>query len=109
MLTPPDTAPLAELRDIRKEYVLRRGLLDRFTSAEKRVAALDGVSLAIPQGKIFGLVGERGSGKSTLGQVLVRLIEPTSGRLFYVGTDVAGLTAAERRTFRRSVQMVFQD
>jgi ABC-type oligopeptide transport system ATPase subunit len=89
--------------------VLRRGLLDRFTSAEKRVAALDGVSLAIPQGKIFGLVGESGSGKSTLGQILVKLIEPTSGQLLYGGANVAGFSAAERRAFRQSVQMVFQD
>ena len=109
MLPPADVEPLAELRDLRKEYVLRRGLLDRFTSAEKRVAALDGVSLKIPKGKIFGLVGESGSGKSTLGQILVRLIEPTSGRLLFGGADVATFSAAERRAFRQSVQMVFQD
>ena len=102
-------SPLAELRDVRKEYTLRRGLLDRFTSAEKRVAALDGVSLAIPRGKIFGLVGESASGKSTLGQLLVKLTEPTSGQLLYDGADVAAFTAAERRAFRQSVQMVFQD
>lgn len=102
-------APLYELRDIRKEYVLRRGLLERFTRSERRIAAVDGVSLAIPRGEIFGLVGESGSGKSTLGQILVRLIEPSSGRLFYRGADVAALSAAERREFRHCVQMVFQD
>jgi ABC-type glutathione transport system ATPase component len=102
-------APLCELRDIRKEYTLRRGLLDRFTRAERRVAAVDGASLVIPRGGIFGLVGESGSGKSTLGQILVRLIEPTSGRLLYRGADIAGLRAAERRQFRHRVQMVFQD
>jgi ABC-type oligopeptide transport system ATPase subunit len=101
--------PLVELRDIRKEYALRRGLFERFISAEKRVAALDGVSLAIPRGGIFGLVGESGSGKSTLGQILVRLIEPTSGRLFYRGADVTELSATQQRAFRQSVQMVFQD
>jgi peptide/nickel transport system ATP-binding protein len=106
---PPDATPVAELRDIRKEYVLRRGLLDRFTSAEKSVAALDDVSLAIPRGKIFGLVGESGSGKSTLGQILVRLLQPDSGRLLYQGGDVAGFSAAERAAFRHGVQMVFQD
>jgi ABC-type oligopeptide transport system ATPase subunit len=105
----PDSAPLAELQGICKEYVLRRSLLDRFTSAEKRISALDGVSLAIPCGEIFGLVGESGSGKSTLGQILVRLIEPTSGRLLYRGADAAGFSAAQRRAFRNSVQMVFQD
>jgi ABC-type glutathione transport system ATPase component len=101
--------PLCELHDIRKEYVLRRGLLERFTRAERRVAAVDGVSLAIPQGRIFGLVGESGCGKSTLGQIMVRLIEPTSGTLFYRGIDVSRLPMAERRSFRHRVQMVFQD
>ena len=110
MIEAPSAAtPLCELRDIRKEYVLRRGLVDRFTRAERRVAAVDGVSLAIPHGRIFGLVGESGSGKSTLGQILVRLIEPTSGQLFYRGADVADLSVAERRSFRHRVQMVFQD
>jgi len=106
---PSGPTPLCELHDIRKEYVLRRGLVDRFTRAERRVAAVDGVSLAIPHGRIFGLVGESGSGKSTLGQILVRLIEPTSGQLFYRGADVADLSVAERHKFRHRVQMVFQD
>jgi len=102
-------SPLCELRDIHKEYVLRRSLLDRFTRAERRVAAVDGVSLAISHGRILGLVGESGSGKSTLGQILVRLIEPTSGQVLYRGADVADFAAAERRRFRHRVQMVFQD
>jgi ABC-type oligopeptide transport system ATPase subunit len=101
--------PLCELRDIRKEYVLRRGLLERFTRPERRIAAVDGVSIAIPRGEIFGLVGESGSGKSTLGQIIVRLIDPSSGRLFYRGADVAALSPAERREFRHRTQMVFQD
>jgi ABC-type oligopeptide transport system ATPase subunit len=109
LLSPSGGEAIAELHDVRKEYVLRRGLLDRFTHAEKRVAALDGVSLAIPRSRIFGLVGESGSGKSTLGQILVRLIEPTSGRLLYQGADVSGFSAAERHAFRHGVQMVFQD
>jgi len=101
--------PLCELRDIRKEYVLRRGLLERFNRTERRVAAVDGISMAIPRGEIFGLVGESGSGKSTLGQIMVRLIEPTSGQLLYQGADVAALSAAERHELRHRVQMVFQD
>jgi peptide/nickel transport system ATP-binding protein len=106
---PNSPVPLCELRDVRKEYVLRRGLFDRFTRVERRVAAVDGVSLAIPHGGIFGLVGESGSGKSTLGQILVRLLEPTSGQLLYRGSDIADLSVAERRKFRHRVQMVFQD
>ena len=104
-----DPSPLCELRDIRKEYVLRRGLIERFTRPERSVAAVDGVSLAIPRGGIVGLVGESGSGESTLGQIMVRLIEPTAGRLLYRNKDVADLSAAERREFRHRMQMVFQD
>jgi ABC-type glutathione transport system ATPase component len=109
VLPPHGAPPLCELRDIRKEYVLRRGLFERFTRAERRVAAVDGITLAIPRGEIFGLVGESGSGKSTLGQIIVRLIEPTSGQLLYRGSDVGALSAADRRDFRHRAQMVFQD
>jgi peptide/nickel transport system ATP-binding protein len=104
-----EAAPLCELRDIRKEYRLRRGLIERFSRAERRVAAVDGVSLSIPRGQIFGLVGESGCGKSTLAQIMVHLIAPTSGQLLYRNADVAGLSAAEWREFRHGVQMVFQD
>jgi ABC-type oligopeptide transport system ATPase subunit len=92
--------PALELRDIRKEYALRRGLLERLTQKARIVAAVDGVSLAIPQGSIFGLVGESGSGKSTLAQIIVRLIEPTEGRLLYEGREVAAMPSAERRRLR---------
>ncbi len=98
-----------ELRDIRKTYFLRRGLVDRFRGRAQRLDAVDGVSLAVPQGSIFGLVGESGSGKSTLAQIMVRLIEPTSGTILWRGSDVAGLDAVGQRAFRQGVQMVFQD
>jgi ABC-type glutathione transport system ATPase component len=104
-----DAAPLCELRDIRKEYTLRRGLIERFSRPERRVAAVDRVSLSIPRGQIFGLVGESGCGKSTLAQIMVRLIAPTSGQLLYRNADVAELSGVERREFRHGVQMVFQD
>jgi len=104
-----EAEPFFELRDIRKDYLLRRGLLQRFTDSARRVSAVDGVTLAIERGAIFGLVGESGCGKSTLAQVIVRLIEPTSGSIVYQGRDVASFDAAERRAFRHAVQMVFQD
>ncbi len=108
---PPDCAlgTFFELRGIRKEYALRRGLFQRLTQPARRIAAVDGVSLSIEQGSIIGLVGESGSGKSTLAQIMVRLIEPSSGQLLYRGADVAGLSRGAGRTFRHSVQMVFQD
>ena len=98
-----------ELQDIRKEYVLRRSLLQRLTKRAPRVAAVDGVSLSIGRGAIFGLVGESGCGKSTLAQIMVRLIEPTAGKVVYRGADVARQKGEEQHAFRHAVQMVFQD
>ena len=101
--------PILELRDIRKEYVLRQGVLARLRGGARPFAAVDGVSFAVPRGSIFGLVGESGSGKSTLAQIMVRLTEPTSGTLLFHGRDVATLDRAGAQAFRRGVQMVFQD
>ncbi len=72
-------------------------------------AAVDGVSLSIEQGAIFGLVGESGCGKSTLAQIIVRLIEPTEGKIVYRGVDVDQLKGEDKQAFRHAVQMVFQD
>jgi ABC-type glutathione transport system ATPase component len=101
--------PFFELRDIRKTYRLRRGLLQRLAGPAPVVAAVDGVSLTVERGSIFGLVGESGCGKSTLAQIMVRLIEPSAGRLLYRGADVSRLRGADYRAFRQGVQMVFQD
>ncbi|MCO6417271.1 ATP-binding cassette domain-containing protein [Siccirubricoccus sp. KC 17139] len=102
-------APLLELRDIRKEYALRQGLLARLTGRAERVAAVDDVSLAIQPGEVFGLVGESGCGKSTLSQIAVGLLAPSSGQVLYRGADIAALRGEARQAYRRGVQMVFQD
>jgi peptide/nickel transport system ATP-binding protein len=77
--------------------------------AERHVHAVDGVSFAVPSGEVLGLVGESGSGKSTLGRLVLRLIEPSSGRVRINGTDLAKLTGAPLRRFRGSAQIVFQN
>jgi ABC-type glutathione transport system ATPase component len=101
---------LLELRDIRKEYRLRQSLIQRMRAAPRpSVVAVDRVSLAIPKGSVFGLVGESGSGKSTLAQIMVRLIEPTSGQLRFRGKEVRRGDNASLKAFRQGVQMVFQD
>jgi peptide/nickel transport system ATP-binding protein len=99
--------PLVELDDLRVWFPIKSGIvLDRHVGDVK---AVDGVSLQIQRGETLGLVGESGCGKSTLGRVLLRLYEPTSGRIMFDGEDIT--TASERnlREVRRRMQMVFQD
>jgi oligopeptide transport system ATP-binding protein len=94
-----------ELHELRKSYVAKGGL---FSSAGA-VKAVDGVSLTISRGEVFALVGESGSGKSTVGKLLLRLEEPTSGGIRFDGTDLLALPRKQLRTFRRRMQMIFQD
>jgi oligopeptide transport system ATP-binding protein len=96
---------LLSLDGLEVHYRLGGGLF----SDEKIVRAVDGVSLDIRKGETLGLVGESGCGKSTLGKAVLRLTEPTGGRVIYDGRDLAGLSQTAMRDQRRNLQMIFQD
>lgn len=91
---------LLTVTDLVKHYPSGRG---------RTVHAVDGVSLSIGPGEVLGLVGESGSGKSTVGKCILRLTEPTSGRIVFDGTDVTHLSRRGMRPLRRDVHIVFQD
>ncbi len=89
-----------------KYFPVRRGWLGRGTAA---VHAVDGVSFSLREGETLALVGESGCGKSTVGRLVLRLIEPTSGRVTFAGRDVFALDDRDLRSLRREMQIIFQD
>ncbi len=97
---------LLEVRDLRKVFALRRGILGRRAG---ETVAVDGVSFTIGVGETLGLVGPSGCGKTTIGRCILRLIEPTSGRITLAGEDLLALRGKALRRFRRNLQIVFQD
>jgi peptide/nickel transport system ATP-binding protein/oligopeptide transport system ATP-binding protein len=96
---------LLEVRSLVKHFVRRHGLW----RPPSVVRAVDDVSFSIEEGEMFGLVGESGSGKSTTGRCILRLIEPTSGDIFFRGENVLQFSRARMRQARRDMQIVFQD
>jgi peptide/nickel transport system ATP-binding protein/oligopeptide transport system ATP-binding protein len=98
--------PLLELIDIKKHYPVRSST---FASRKKLLKAVDGVSLSIERGECLGLVGESGCGKTTLGRLILRLEEPTAGRILFDEQDVLALNREELRAMRRRIQIIFQD
>lgn len=100
------TEPLVSVRDLRKEFPVKGGILRRTVASVNAVA---GVDLEIAPGETLGLVGESGCGKTTLGRMMVRLLEPTSGTIEFDGRDVTHLKGSELRRFHQDVQIVFQD
>lgn len=97
---------LLEVQNLKVHFPVKRGGLRR---AQDSVKAVDDVSFSIAPGETLGLVGESGCGKTTLGRAIVRLIEPTAGRVVFAGQDLAHLNGAELRAQRRQLQMIFQD
>ena len=97
---------MIRVENIKKYFPIKGGFLNKKTGDVK---AVENVSFEIPEGEILGLVGESGSGKSTLGRSLIRLIEPTNGKIFYNNKDITKFSEKEMRNLRKDFQIIFQD
>ena len=97
---------LLEIRNLKKHFPVGQALFSRNKGAVK---AVDGVNLTVEEGETLGLVGESGCGKSTLGRAILRLIEPTSGEVFFEGKNLLAMSQRELRDMRRQMQIIFQD
>ena len=96
--------------NLKKYFTLRRGLLTSLIKREQpTVKAVDGVSFEVKRGEIFGLAGESGCGKTTTGRCILRLIEPTSGKIIFDGRDITSLSQGELKPLRKDMQIIFQD
>jgi peptide/nickel transport system ATP-binding protein/oligopeptide transport system ATP-binding protein len=102
----PSTAPVLEVEGLVKHFPILGGLLQRRVG---EVRAVDGVSFSIAKGETLGLVGESGCGKSTIGKTVLKLIEPTAGRILLSGEDVTKLKPGAMWPHRRRIQTIFQD
>ncbi|MDA7949563.1 MAG: dipeptide/oligopeptide/nickel ABC transporter ATP-binding protein, partial [Hyphomicrobiaceae bacterium] len=98
--------PILEVRDLRKVFTTKRGFPNPETV---HVQAIDGVSFAVRPGESFGLVGESGCGKSTVGRCTLQLIPPTSGEVFYKGQSITQSGRSDLNQLRQEIQIIFQD
>ena len=103
------TAPVIEASGLAKHYAAARGLREALRGERRLVRAVDGVDLRLGRGESAGLVGESGSGKTTVGRLLLKLIQPTRGRIAFEGDELAGMDKARTLRFRQQAQLVFQN
>lgn len=105
-----DSEEVVRVTNLRKYFPVRRGLISTvFRKESLNVHAVDDVNFAIGKGKILGLAGESGCGKTTTGRSVLRLVEPTGGQIFYKGQDITKLRLSELKPLRKKMQIIFQD
>ena len=97
---------LLDVKDLKTWFPIRRGVFSRMVG---NVMAVNGVSFTLAPHEVLGVAGESGSGKTTIGRSILRLVEPTDGEIYFNGTDVRTLSPGRLRLFRRKAQIVFQD
>src|SRR5690606_12206948 len=100
------TEPLLKVEGLKKYFPIKSGILGQ---VKNHVKAVDDVSFTVNEGETLGIVGESGCGKSTTGRMLMRLLEPTEGKVIFDGQELTALSTSEMRKVRRDIQMVFQD
>ncbi len=100
---------ILEAQNLKKWFPGRRNLKEFFSGEHRWIKAVDGISFKIKKGEIFGLVGESGCGKTTTGRLIMKILEPTDGKLLYNAEDVTNLEKETSLRYRREVQMIFQD
>ena len=100
------TTPLLEVNGLRKWFPIHRGLIPKVVA---NVKAVNDVSFSVNRYEVLGIAGESGSGKTTIGRTILRLIEPSKGQVLFDGVDITKLDAEKLRMFRRKAQIIFQD
>ncbi|MCU1594679.1 MAG: peptide transporter ATPase, partial [Frankiales bacterium] len=98
---------LLEVEGLQKHFPVSRGII--FQKQVGAVKAVDGLSFSVKKGETLGVVGETGCGKSTMGRLLTRLLEPTGGRITFEGKDITHLSRGDMRPLRKDIQIIFQD
>ncbi|GAB4252873.1 MAG: ABC transporter ATP-binding protein [Vicingaceae bacterium] len=101
-----DQEPILEIKNLKTYFPIKKGL---FGKATDYVKAVDDVSFKVYPGETLGLVGESGCGKTTMGRTILKLLEPTDGNIIFKGRDITHLTTKEMRSYRKEMQIIFQD
>ena len=101
---------ILSIQGLKKYFPVQRTFIENLVKREAQyIRAVDDVTFDIDRGEVFGLAGESGSGKTTIGRLVLRLTEPTAGKILFNGTDLTSLQGEEFRRFRRKMQVIFQD